>query len=112
MTIGFGTTLIGLINAAIGGAMLVIPILALDAGYIEWIIGCLALACITTYTAYLLVKHLGKAKNIKYLVLYHFKGDHTYTTLYNIVIWFSFMSAMIIYYKLFCIQIQGLFGAK
>jgi hypothetical protein len=105
MTIGTWTTLIGILNATIGGSMLVIPILALDAGYVDWMIGCCVLAFVTCYTAYLLVKHLGKAKNIKYLILYHFKGDHTYTIIYNIVISFTFLSTMISYFKLFCIQI-------
>lgn len=65
MTIGTAATLVGLINATIGGVMTVIPILALDAGYIDWMIACFLIACVTCYTAYLLVKHLGKAKNIK-----------------------------------------------
>ena len=105
MTIGTGTTLVGLINATIGGSMLMLPILAMKAGYLDWGFGCIILCMVCMYTAYLLVKHLGKAKNIKYLILGHFKRDHFYTTLYNIVIWFSFMSSQIIYFKLFCIQI-------
>lgn len=110
MTIGTGTTLVGLINAMIGAYVLVIPILSLKAGYADWLIGCVLLGCISTYTAYLLTRHLGKAPNIKHLILNHFKGDHFYTTLYNIVIWFSFMGAELIYFQLFCIQIRGLFG--
>jgi hypothetical protein len=109
MTIGTGTTLIGMVNAMIGGSILILPTLSLNAGYLDWIFGCLILFIITTYTASLLVKHLGKAPNIKYLILHHFKGDHFYTTIYNIVIWFSFMGALIIYFKLFCGQIEGLF---
>jgi len=109
MTVGTGTTLVGLINAAIGGSMLVIPILSLKSGYLDWGIACILLCVITAYTAYLMTRHLGKAKNVKYLILYHFKHDHFYTTMYNMVIWFSFMGAIIIYFKLFCIQIEGLF---
>lgn len=105
MTIGTGTTLVGLINGMIGGIMLVVPILSLDAGYVDWMVACILLAPITCYTAYLLIRHLGKSKNIKYLILNHFKGDHTYTTVYNIVIWFNFMGQIIIYFKLFCVQI-------
>jgi hypothetical protein len=109
MTIGTGTTLVGLINATIGGSMLMLPILSMKAGYLDWGFACIILCMVCMYTAYLLVKHLGKAKNIKYLILGHFKGDRLYTTIYNIVIWFSFMSSQIIYFKLFCIQIEGLF---
>jgi amino acid permease len=105
MTIGTVTTLVGLINATIGGSMLMLPVLSMKAGYLDWGFGCTILCLVCMYTAYLLVKHLGKAKNIKFLILGHFKGDHLYTTIYNIVIWFSFMSTQIIYFKLFCIQI-------
>jgi hypothetical protein len=103
MTIGTGTTLVGLINATIGGTILVIPILAMKAGYMDWGIGCVLMCIITAYTAYLLTRHLGKAPNVKFLILHHFKGDHFYTTLYNIIIWFSFMGSEIIYFRLFCI---------
>ncbi len=110
MTIGTIPTVAGLVNAMIGGTMLVIPILAMNSGYLDWIIGCLVICCITFYTAYLLVHHLGKAKNIKYLILNHFGNDNTYTIIYNIVIWFSFATAMITYFQLFCVMIKGLFG--
>lgn len=112
MTISTRTTIIGLINATVGGTLLVIPILSLNAGYLDWGLGGTLLCCITAYTALLLVRHLGKAPNIKFLILAHFKGDRFYTSAYNIVIWFSFMAAEIIYFKLFCIQIQSLFGWK
>ena len=75
MTIGSVASLAGLLNAMIGGTMLIIPILAMKCGYWDWIIGCLAICLITGYTAQLMVRHLGKAKNIKYLLLNHF--DHS-----------------------------------
>lgn len=110
MTIGTTTTVIGLLNAMIGGSMLIIPIDGKDAGYLSWTIRCILIGGTTAYTAYLLVKHLGKAKNIKYLILAHFGQDRKYTTLYNCTIWFSFLSAMILYFSLFCVQIEGLLG--
>jgi hypothetical protein len=110
MTIGTCSTLAGLLNAMIGGTMLVIPVLALTVGYLDWLFGCIVICCITCYTAYLLVQHLGKAKNIKYLILNHFGGNNKCTIIYNIVIWFSFCSAMLIYFQLFCLQVTGLIG--
>lgn len=109
MTIGTGATILGLANLMIGGIMLMIPILAIDAGYMDWITACLIMASATCYTAYLQVKHLGKANNIKELIINHFKGDHTYTNIYNIIIWSNFAVLVVIYFQLFCIQIQGLF---
>ena len=110
MTIGTGVTLLGLINAMIGMVMPIVPILAQDAGYVDWIIGGLLIAISTCYTGYLLVKHLGKSKNIKHLILNHFKGDQTYTHIYNAIIWVSFAGGNVAYFRLFCIQVSGLFN--
>jgi len=90
--------------------MLIIPVDGKDAGYISWTIRCILICAACGYTAYILVSHLGKAKNIKYLILAHFGQDRTYTTLYNCTIWFSFFSSMALYFSLFCVQIEGLFG--
>lgn len=68
MAIGSVATLVGLLNAMIGGTMLIIPILALTAGTMEQLLFSLVLGLITAYTAYLLVSHLGTAKNIKHLI--------------------------------------------
>lgn len=105
MAIGTGITLVGLVNAMIGIVMPMIPILAQDAGYVDWAIACILLAAVTCYTGYLMVKHLGKSKNIKHLILNHFNGDHTYAYIYNIIIWISFAAANVAYFRLFCIQV-------
>lgn len=72
MTIGTATTVIGLLNAMIGGSMLIVPVDGKDAGYLSWTIRCIIIGAACGYTAYLLVSHLGKSKNIKYLILAHF----------------------------------------
>lgn len=53
MTIGTGAIIVGLANVMKGGIMLMIPILAIDAGYMDWIVACQIMACVTYYTAYL-----------------------------------------------------------
>ncbi len=110
MAIGSVATLVGLLNAMIGGTMLIIPILALTAGTMEQLLFSLVLGLITAYTAYLLVSHLGTAKNIKHLILGHFGEDVRVTSVYNVIIWFSFTSAMIVYFNLFCVQVEALLG--
>jgi hypothetical protein len=56
---------IGLLNGMIGGTILVLPILGLRTGYISIIMICAIMGLISCYTAYLIILHLGKAKNIK-----------------------------------------------
>lgn len=110
MTIGTVASLAGLLNAMIGGTMLIIPVLAMKCGYWDWIVGCLVICLITGYTAQLLVRHLGKAKNIKYLLLNHFEQSRAVTVAYNVVICLSFLAAMLVYFQLFYEQVKGLLG--
>jgi len=110
MAIGSAATLVGLLNAMIGGTMLIVPILALTAGSVEQLLFSLVLGLVTAYTAYLLVSHLGVAKNIKHLILGHFAEDLRVTSVYNMMIWLSFTSAMIVYFNLFCVQVEALLG--
>jgi hypothetical protein len=43
-------------------------------------------------------------------ILAHFKQDFTYTVIYNTFIWISFIPTLIIYFRLICIQLNGLLG--
>ena len=108
MTIGENAVLAGLLNTMLGGSMLVLPIAAMTGGYLIWATSAVLLGLIQGYNAYLLVKHLGKANTIEEFILNHFENNTVYLKIYSIVVWFSFVSAMVLYFPLFCSQIQGL----
>ena len=65
MALGFFMTLVGLINAMVGGTMTIIPVLTITSGYLPLILGCLATGIFTCYTILLLVSHLGKASSVR-----------------------------------------------
>jgi len=59
MALGTYGTLLGLVNAMVGAVMLVVPVSALKAGYMNWTIALFVIGSVCCYTAYLMVSHLG-----------------------------------------------------
>ena len=58
-------TILGLVNGMVGSSCLILHIISLTAGWLTTIWVCLLTGYVSYYTAYLIVVHLGKAKNIK-----------------------------------------------
>ena len=56
---------IGLLNYMIGGTILILPVLAMQAGYINMVVICLFMGFMSYYTANLIVAHMGSSKDIK-----------------------------------------------
>ena len=54
-------TLFGIINGMVGNTILILPLQGLIVGYMGVIIVTTILGIISGYTAYLVIKHLGKA---------------------------------------------------
>lgn len=103
-------TILGLVNGMIGGTILVLPIMGIYTGYITTLIVCISLGYLTYYTSYLIILHLGKSQNISISVLAHFNKNQNYLTTYNLCIWLSFIPYFFIYFRLICLQIEGLLG--
>jgi amino acid permease len=98
-------TVIGLVNGMIGGTCLSLPLIGLKTGSITTIIVCIVTGFISYYTAYLIVLHLGKGRQIRDCVLSHFNNDYRYMTGYSFFIWISFMPVMLIYFRIICLQV-------
>jgi amino acid permease len=110
MTMSASTTVVGLVNGMIGGTCLVIPYMGIKTGWAMSIVICLIIGWISYYTAYLIILHLGKGTQIKDCILTHFDNDYRYMTGYSFLIWLSFMPFMLIYFRIICLQIEGLMG--
>jgi hypothetical protein len=102
--------IIGLLNGMIGGTILVVPIIGIRTGYIMTFLVCAILGYISYYTSYLIILHLGKGKNVTEYILAHFNNDYKYLVLYCFIIWFSFVPIFFIYFRLICLQVEGLMG--
>ena len=103
-------TVVALVNGMVGGTSLVLPYMGIKTGWIMSALICSGIGLITYYTAYLIVLHLGKGTQIKDCILTHFDNDYRYMTGYSFLIWLSFMPFMLIYFRIICLQIEGLMG--
>jgi hypothetical protein len=103
-------TVVGLVNGMIGGTCLVLPQLGIVTGYVTVIWVALLTGFISYYTARLIVTHLGKGKQIRDCVMAHFQNDYRYMRAYSFFMWFSFIPLLIIYFRIICLQIEGLMG--
>lgn len=89
-----------------------LPLIGIKTGYITTIIVSLVVGYISYYTAKLYVIHLGKEKDIREAVLVHFNYDRKYVIFFSFLMWFSFIPCFLEYFRLMCIQIQGLTGCS
>ena len=103
-------TILGLLNGMIGTSCLLLPIIGITAGYITTIWVCLVIGYISYYTAYLIVLHMGKGKNVKDCILAHFKFDYKFMRAYSFFMWLSFVPTLFGYFRIICLQIVGLLG--
>ena len=106
------TTIVGLVNGMISGAgiCVVLPQLGLTAGWLGSILVCSVAGFISFCTARLIVVHLGKGNTVKECILEHFNQDYRYMRAYGGFIWFNLVIQLIIYFRIICLQIQGLMG--
>ena len=103
-------TVLGLLNGMIGITALMLPVIGLTTGYITTIWVTLIIGFISYYTAYLIVLHLGNAKNIKESILAHLNNDYRFMRVYSFFVWLGLVPTFIGFFKVACMQILGLMG--
>ena len=107
MTKGEVIAFFGLLNAMIGGTILVLPLLALQAGYVFFPLFCIFYALISYYTCRLILQHLGDCPNIRTAILEHFNNKHYVTVIYNMVMAVAIIAVIFNYYLLIIKQFEG-----
>lgn len=101
---------VGLSVGLVAFSGVLIPPMALNAGYITSLLVDLLIGFISYYTASLILVHLGRGRNIKESLLAHFDGNYNYMTGYGFVNWLSFLPLIIIIFNFICLEVQGLIG--
>jgi hypothetical protein len=94
----------------LGISCLVLPMMGLQAGWGTTIYVSAFVAVMCYYTARLIVVHLGQGKNIKACILNHFNGEHYYMSGYSFIIWLSILPFLFTFFRVTCLQIEGLMG--
>ena len=103
------TTLLALLNGQFGGSIMVLPILALQVGWIPILIIVFITVVINWYSCHLVLLHLGNENAVGKVVTHHFKNNNLAIKVYNLATALGLLTACMVYFKLITIQIEGLF---
>jgi amino acid permease len=98
---------VGILNGMIGGTILILPLLCLGSGYLTSLTVCALAGFICYYTAHLIVTHIGKS-SIREWITEHFHNKYGFVILYDVFSFLGGVLVFIIYFKLICLQFEGL----
>lgn len=101
-------TVVALVNAMIGGIILVMPIMALKAGYVMIAPVVMISGFFSYYSCLLCMKHLRNYKDLDEAVLKHFDNKRGFKIFYDLCISVSIVVLLILYFDLICKQWAGL----
>lgn len=101
-------TVVALVNAMIGGIILVMPIMALKAGYVMIAPVVMISGFFSNYSCLLCMKHLRNYKDLDEAVLKHFDNKRGFKIFYDLCISVSIVVLLILYFDLICKQWAGL----
>lgn len=91
-------TILGMVNGMIGGLILILPVYALEAGYIMTLI-VIAVTCIFSYySCYLCIIHMGKEVDLDYAILRHFNGSKVAKIIYDLCVWTNLILLALLYF--------------
>lgn len=91
-------TVVGMVNGMIGGLILILPVLALDAGYILTFIVIFLTGIFSLYSCYLCVIHMGDQPDLDYAILRHFNGRKGIKYFYDICVWSNLILIDMLYF--------------
>lgn len=83
----FATTVVALVNGMIGGSILVLPLVALEGGWLYSLLVILFTGVFSWYSCHLSVIHLGDQKDLDHALLRHFNGSKFLKIFYDLCVW-------------------------
>ena len=97
-----------MVNGMIGGLILILPVLALDAGYVLTLIVIFVTGIFSFYSCYLCVIHMGDQPDLDYAILRHFNGNRVVKIIYDLCVWSNLILIDMLYFELIILQWNGL----
>jgi amino acid permease len=95
---GFATTVVALVNGMIGGSILVLPLVSLQAGWVYSIFVILVTGVFSYYSCYLSIIHLGDQKDLDHALLRHFNGSKFLKIFYDFCVWSGILLLLTLYF--------------
>ncbi len=101
---------VGMVNGMIGGLILILPVLALNAGYALTFIVISITGSFSLYTCYLCVIHMGDQPDLDRAIFKHFNGNKGVKIFYDLCVWSNLILIDMLYFELIQMQWDGLIG--
>ena len=89
-------TILGLINCNVGMGVLLVPVVAMDAGYVPLVAITIIMALLAYYTAWIIVAHQGTSGTIKGMMEHHFGPNSVWYRLYALALIISIFTLLLI----------------
>lgn len=99
---------IAMINGMIGGLILVLPILAMNAGVVLSPIVIIITGFFSFYSCYLCIIHLGSNSDLDKAVFYHFWQSKFVKNFYDFLVFINLLFILLLYFNLIVQQWEGL----
>ena len=100
--------ILGMVNGMIGGLILLLPVFALNAGYILTLLIILVTCVFSYYSCYLCLIHLGDQSDLDFAIFRHFNGSRVAKVFYDLCVWSNLILIDMLYFGLITIQWVGL----
>lgn len=97
-----------IVNGMIGGLILILPVMALEGGWLMTLLVILMTGFISYYSCYLCLIHTGKEPDLDVSIEKHFWGSKKIRVFYEICILSTLLLIDILYYELIVLQWIGL----
>ena len=106
--LGMPMTIVSLLNAMIGGSILLIPLISLQGGWAVTLLIILITAFFSYFTCYITLIHLGDQSDLDTTIQRHFNGNRFLKILYDFCVWSGLFLGQLLYFNLIVIQWEGL----
>ena len=90
--------ILGMVNGMIGGLILLLPVFALDAGYVLTLIVILITGGFSYYSCYLCIIHMGDQNDLDMAIFRHFNGLRWPKIFYDACVWCNLILLDLLYF--------------
>lgn len=104
MSLSVPMTIVALMNGMIGGTILVLPILFMNAGILPAVISLFIMGFVNELSCRICINHLASDKDLPETLDRHSNGNSIFSKIYNALLFIGNLTVCMMYFELICIQ--------
>ena len=99
---------VAIVNGMIGVAILMLPLIAFNSGWLSSILIVLITGSFSFYSCYIGLTHLGDQSDLDSALLRHFNGGKAIKYFYDFVVWLSVLFVVSLFFDMIVTQCKNL----